>query len=172
MKIDWKIEIEIDNWNKKNKKKNERERKNERKKQKRKWKKQKRKRTKQNKKKKQTNKKKKERKGQTYKYKHTNKQIQCMLNPELTLEDPALGLRWVHPWHWQPVSPQPLVLSESPAPTQPCPDGKTSGKYINLYKEWRNIHISSVESQKGAIPIQRCSVENQKGAIAIDTVQW
>ena len=30
--------------------------------------------------------------------------------------------------------------------------------------------ISSVESQKGAITIQRCSVENQKGAIAIDIV--
>ena len=29
-------------------------------------------------------------------------------------------------------------------------------------------NISSVESQKGAITIQRCSVENQKGAIAID----
>ena len=28
-------------------------------------------------------------------------------------------------------------------------------------------HISSVESQKGAINIQRCSVENQKGAIAV-----
>ena len=92
MKIDWKIEIEIDNWNKKKIKKKWK-RKKEWKKQKRKWKKQKRKRMKQNKKKKQTNKKKKERKGQTYKYKHTNKQLQCMLNPELTLEDPALGLR-------------------------------------------------------------------------------
>ena len=29
---------------------------------------------------------------------------------------------------------------------------------------------SSVESQKGAITIQRCSVENQKGALAIDIV--
>ena len=34
-----------------------------------------------------------------------------------------------------------------------------------------NQHISSVESQKGAIADQRCSVENQKGAIAIDFVQ-
>ena len=31
--------------------------------------------------------------------------------------------------------------------------------------------ISSVESQQGAITIQRCSVENQKGAIATDVVQ-
>ena len=31
--------------------------------------------------------------------------------------------------------------------------------------------ILSVESQKGAITIQRCSVENQKGDIAIDFVQ-
>ena len=28
--------------------------------------------------------------------------------------------------------------------------------------------ISTIESQKGAITIQRCSVENQKGAITID----
>ena len=34
----------------------------------------------------------------------------------------------------------------------------------------RNI-ISSVESQKGAITIQRCSFENQKGALTIDFVQ-
>ena len=31
-----------------------------------------------------------------------------------------------------------------------------------------NYKLSSVESQKGAITIQRCSVENQKGAITID----
>ena len=31
--------------------------------------------------------------------------------------------------------------------------------------------ISSVESQKDAITIQRCSVENQKGAIIINFVQ-
>ena len=31
--------------------------------------------------------------------------------------------------------------------------------------------ISSVDCQKGAITIQRCSIENQKGAIAIDIVQ-
>ena len=30
--------------------------------------------------------------------------------------------------------------------------------------------ISSVESQKGIIAIQRCSVENQKGAIAVQSV--
>ena len=30
---------------------------------------------------------------------------------------------------------------------------------------------SSVESQKAAITIQRCSVENQKGTIAVDFVQ-
>ena len=35
----------------------------------------------------------------------------------------------------------------------------------------RLIYKSSVESQKGAITIQRCSVENQKGVIAIDFVQ-
>ena len=32
------------------------------------------------------------------------------------------------------------------------------------------ICISSIESDKGAITIQRCSVENQKGAITIDFV--
>ena len=37
--------------------------------------------------------------------------------------------------------------------------------YICLY------YISSVESQKGVIAVQRCFVENQKGAIAIDFVQ-
>ena len=31
--------------------------------------------------------------------------------------------------------------------------------------------ISSFESQKGTITIQRCSVENQKGDIATDLVQ-
>ena len=31
--------------------------------------------------------------------------------------------------------------------------------------------ISSDESQKGTITIQRCSIENQKDAIAIDIVQ-
>ena len=34
-----------------------------------------------------------------------------------------------------------------------------------------NKCISSVESQKGAITIQRCSVENQKGVVATDIVQ-
>ena len=33
-----------------------------------------------------------------------------------------------------------------------------------------SISVSSGESQKGAITIQRCSVETQKGAIAIDFV--
>ena len=33
-------------------------------------------------------------------------------------------------------------------------------------------NISAVESQKGAITIQRCSIENQKGTIVIDFVQW
>ena len=32
-----------------------------------------------------------------------------------------------------------------------------------------NLCISSVESQKGIIAIQRCSVENQKGAIAVQS---
>ena len=31
-------------------------------------------------------------------------------------------------------------------------------------------YISSVESQKGAINIQRCSTENQKGAIAVQSL--
>ena len=31
-------------------------------------------------------------------------------------------------------------------------------------------YISSVESQNGAIIIQRCSVENQKGAIAVQSL--
>ena len=30
--------------------------------------------------------------------------------------------------------------------------------------------MSSVESQKGVIIVQRCSVENQKGAIAVQSV--
>ena len=34
-----------------------------------------------------------------------------------------------------------------------------------------NNHISSVESQKGAIAVHMCSVENQKGTITIDFVQ-
>ena len=34
------------------------------------------------------------------------------------------------------------------------------------------ILIMSIESQKGAITIQRCSIENQKGAFAINFVQW
>ena len=33
------------------------------------------------------------------------------------------------------------------------------------------MHVSSAESQKGTIAIQRCPVENQKGAIDIDIVQ-
>ena len=33
------------------------------------------------------------------------------------------------------------------------------------------MQISSVESKKGAITIQRRSIENQKGTIAIDIVQ-
>ena len=33
------------------------------------------------------------------------------------------------------------------------------------------FYISSAESQKGAITIQRCSIENQKDAIAMDCVQ-
>ena len=32
------------------------------------------------------------------------------------------------------------------------------------------MHISSVEIQKGAFNIQRCSVENQKGAVAVYNV--
>ena len=34
------------------------------------------------------------------------------------------------------------------------------------------MNILSVESQKGAIDIQRCSVENQKGAIAVQSLRW
>ena len=34
------------------------------------------------------------------------------------------------------------------------------------------LFISSVESQKGAITIQRCSIENQKGAIGINIVGY
>ena len=36
---------------------------------------------------------------------------------------------------------------------------------------FNDANFSSVESQKGAIAVQRCFVENQKGAIAIDFVQ-
>ena len=31
-------------------------------------------------------------------------------------------------------------------------------------------HISSVESQKGAVTVQRCSIENQKGTIAVQSL--
>ena len=44
------------------------------------------------------------------------------------------------------------------------------GLPLPLEVVWK--HISSVESQNGAIAIQRCSVQNQKGAITIDCVQW
>ena len=36
-------------------------------------------------------------------------------------------------------------------------------KYLFLF----SIHVLSVESQKGAITIPRCSIENQKGTIAM-----
>ena len=39
--------------------------------------------------------------------------------------------------------------------------------YIKVPKTIKYKEILSVESQKGAIIIQRCSVENQKGAIAV-----
>ena len=38
------------------------------------------------------------------------------------------------------------------------------------YELWDENKLSSVESQKGAITIQRCSVENQKGAIAVQSL--
>ena len=42
----------------------------------------------------------------------------------------------------------------------------------NVCKELRiTMNISSVESQKGVIAVQRCSVENPKGAVAIEFVQ-
>ena len=34
------------------------------------------------------------------------------------------------------------------------------------------VSVSSVESQKGAINIQRCSLENQKGAIAVHSTEY
>ena len=42
-------------------------------------------------------------------------------------------------------------------------------KYTNhaLFYVKKVVLISSVESQKGVITIQRCSIENQKGAIAV-----
>ena len=42
---------------------------------------------------------------------------------------------------------------------------------IPTSKSLREYIFLSVESQKGAITIQRCSVQNQKGTIAIDFVQ-
>ena len=42
-------------------------------------------------------------------------------------------------------------------------------KSVNVNPDLR--YISSVESQKSVITVQRCSIENQKGAIAIDFVQ-
>ena len=38
--------------------------------------------------------------------------------------------------------------------------------YIIIHTE----NMSSVESQKGVIVVQRCSAENQKGAIAVQSV--
>ena len=46
----------------------------------------------------------------------------------------------------------------------------TFKNYVLAWKQSFGVRmedISSVESQKGAITIQRCSVENQKGAITI-----
>ena len=36
----------------------------------------------------------------------------------------------------------------------------------------KQVDISSVESQKSAINIQRCSIENQKVAIAVQNLSW
>ena len=46
---------------------------------------------------------------------------------------------------------------------------RSNGKF-----EWNLTwsFISSVESQKGAINIQRCSIENQKGTIAMQSLWW
>ena len=44
-------------------------------------------------------------------------------------------------------------------------------KILNLIVLSSKPYISSVESQKGAITIPRCSIENQKGAITIDIAQ-
>ena len=44
-------------------------------------------------------------------------------------------------------------------------------KPAEIYQEkWENI--SSVESQKGVVTIQRCYAENQKGTFDMDFVQW
>ena len=51
---------------------------------------------------------------------------------------------------------------------------KVNNYIVLSAQEWgsskllKDVNISSVESQKGVIAVQRCSVENQKGAIAID----
>ena len=43
--------------------------------------------------------------------------------------------------------------------------------YCTLVYAYQNACIvSSLESQKGALTIQRCSVKNQKGAIVIDII--
>ena len=58
-------------------------------------------------------------------------------------------------------------LSKTPWPvTQTCRVEHASTRAWTVSR-WK----SSVESQKGAITIQRCSVENKKGAVAIDFVQ-
>ena len=41
---------------------------------------------------------------------------------------------------------------------------------LNIYIIMHTENMSSVESQKGVIVVQRCSVENQKGAIAVQCV--
>ena len=51
-----------------------------------------------------------------------------------------------------------------------CHDGKKYSLSLNMDSNMNVMYItwfviSSVESQKGAINIQRCSVENQKDAI-------
>ena len=60
--------------------------------------------------------------------------------------------------------------------------GITETFFKNFFADWNECwsksknmherHMSSVESQKGAIAIKKCSIENQKGVITIDFVQW
>ena len=47
----------------------------------------------------------------------------------------------------------------------------TNWYIVGVMYNYTQLHNLSVESQKGAITIQRCSIENQKGAITIDFVQ-
>ena len=58
-----------------------------------------------------------------------------------------------------------------PLPVYSSPQGQTLTPLLLTPYPIR-IFISSVENQKGAINIKRCSVENQKDALAVQCLWW